>query len=209
MAPTMATPASDIPTLALLYKVHKLSPPRLPPVDNASPAHNDRIGLIRGDITTLAVDAIVNAANQRLMGGGGVDGAIHRAAGPGLLKECCRLRGCATGSAKMTDAYQLPCEKVIHAVGPIYDEMQPDGSEEALRGCYRTSLQLAVDHGLKTIAFSGISTGVYGYPSIDACVVACETVKDFLDGDDGEKLDKVVFVTFDQKDITAYNQVLP
>lgn len=210
MAPTSI---SDIPTLTLLYKLKKLkklgSSSRPSPVEGASAAYNDRIGLIRGDITALAVDAIVNAANKSLLGGGGVDGAIHRAAGPGLLAECRTLGGCATGSSKITDAYNLPCLKVVHTVGPIYDEEQSDASEKALEGCYRSSLDLAVQHNLKTIALSGISTGIYGYPSLDAAVVACRTIKKFLDGSDGRKLDRIVLVTFEQKDVQAYEQTLP
>ncbi|KAH8196914.1 hypothetical protein TruAng_008939 [Truncatella angustata] len=201
--------ASDIPSLSLLYKLKKLLPAATPPVEGATPAHNDRVALIRGDITVLAVDAIVNAANSSLLGGGGVDGAIHRAAGPQLVAECRTLNGCVTGSAKITDAYNLPCRKVIHAVGPIFDDLRPEKSHSELQGCYRSSLQLAVQHGLKTIAFSAISTGIYGYPSLDASIAACETVQKFLDGDDGKKLDKVVFVTFEDKDVRSYNSTLP
>ncbi|KAI1413887.1 MACRO domain-containing protein [Hypoxylon sp. FL1857] len=201
--------ASDVPSLTLLYKLHKLDGSRLGPLKGASPAHNDRIGLFRGDITTLAVDAIVNAANTSLLGGGGVDGAIHRAAGKGLLAECRTLHGCSTGSAKITGAYNLPCKKVIHAVGPVYNDVQPAESEAALRGCYRSSLELAVQNDLKTIAFSAISTGVYGYPSKDAAHVACDTVRKFMDGSDGQKLEKVIFVTFEEKDVRAYNELLP
>ncbi|KAI0595758.1 macro domain-containing protein [Biscogniauxia sp. FL1348] len=206
MASTMS---ADIPSLSLLYKLKKLDASRLGPVAGASSIHNDRVGLFRGDITSLSVDAIVNAANTSLLGGGGVDGAIHRRAGPQLLAECRSLHGCNTGHSKITNAYRLPCKKVIHAVGPIYDDVHSDRSEAALRGCYQSSLRLAVEHGLKTIAFSGISTGVYGYPSIDAALVACRTVKDFLDGQDGRKLDKVIFVTFEEKDVHAYNHMLP
>ncbi|KAI0482087.1 MACRO domain-containing protein [Xylariaceae sp. FL0804] len=207
MAPTSA---SDIPTLSLLYKLKKLGPSKLGPVPGASPVHNDRVGLFRGDITTLSTDAIVNAANTSLRGGGGVDGAIHRAAGPGLLKECAALGGCATGAAKITAAHALPCRRVIHAVGPVYDDLRPGRIEELLRGCYRSSLELAVRHGLRSLAFSAISTGVYGYPSMDAAVVACDTIKKFLDEQDGGKtLEKVVIVTFEEKDVQAYNHVLP
>ncbi|CAJ2512478.1 Uu.00g054930.m01.CDS01 [Anthostomella pinea] len=206
MAPTSA---SDVPSLSLLYKLKKLHPSKLGPTTDANPSHNDRIGLIRGDITSLSVGAIVNAANRSLLGGGGVDGAIHRAAGPRLLAECRTLDGCATGSSKITDAYELPCNKVIHTVGPVYDDIHPSRSETALRGCYKSSLQLAVENGLKSIAFSGISTGIYGYPSMDAAVIACDTVQKFLDGHDGQKLDKVIFVTFEDKDVNAYNHVLP
>ncbi|KAL7629818.1 hypothetical protein AAE478_001341 [Parahypoxylon ruwenzoriense] len=201
--------ASEIPSLSLLYKQGSLEASRLSPVKDASPAHNDRIGLICGDITTLSVDAIVNAANISLLGGGGVDGAIHRAAGPRLLAECRTLGGCETGSSKITNAYDLPCKKIIHAVGPIYDDGDPEKSEAALRGCYQSSLQLAVTNELKTVAFSGISTGVYGYPTMDAAHVACDTVKKFMDSSDGQKLDKVIFVAFENKDVRAYSYTLP
>ncbi|KAI5917673.1 MACRO domain-containing protein [Camillea tinctor] len=203
------TAAADIPSLDLLYNRKTLDVSRLGPVDGASSIHNDRVGLFRGDITSLSVDAIVNAANTSLLGGGGVDGAIHRRAGPQLLAECRTLGGCETGSSKITNAYNLPCKKVIHAVGPIYSELRPDRSEVSLRGCYQSSLRLAIEHDLKTIAFSGISTGIYGYPSIDAALVACSTVKEFLDSKDGQRLDKVIFVTFEEKDVRAYNHVLP
>ncbi|KAI2464280.1 MACRO domain-containing protein [Annulohypoxylon bovei var. microspora] len=206
MAPTSA---SDIPSLNLLYKLNKLDVPRLGPFKGASSAHNDRIGLFRGDITTLSVDAIVNAANNSLLGGGGVDGAIHRAAGKDLLAECRTLGGCSTGSSKITNAYNLPCKKVIHTVGPVYDDTDPAESEVDLRSCYRSSLELAIQNGLKTIAFSAISTGVYGYPSMDAAHVACDTVRKYMDGDDGQKLDKVIFVTFEDKDVRAYHDFLP
>ncbi|KAI0110638.1 MACRO domain-containing protein [Hypoxylon sp. NC0597] len=201
--------ASDIPSLSLLYKLNRLDGPKLGPLKGASPIHNDRIGLFRGDITTLAVDAIVNAANTSLLGGGGVDGAIHRAAGKNLLAECRTLRGCPTGSSKITNAYNLPCKKVIHAVGPVYNDIHPAESEVALRGCYQSSLELAVQNGLKTIAFSAISTGVYGYPSMDAAHIACDTVRKFMDSDNGQQLDKVIFVTFEEKDVRAYNHILP
>ncbi|KAI1092189.1 MACRO domain-containing protein [Rostrohypoxylon terebratum] len=206
MAPTSA---SDIPSLSLLYKLKKLDVSRLGPFQGASSVHNDRIGLFRGDITTLSVDAIVNAANNSLLGGGGVDGAIHRAAGRGLNAECRTLGGCPTGLSKITDAYNLPCKKVIHTVGPIYNDANPDESEADLRSCYRSSLELAVQNGIKTVAFSAISTGVYGYPSMDAAHVACDTVRKYMDGEDGAKLDKVIFVTFVEKDVRAYNSCLP
>ncbi|KAJ9143037.1 O-acetyl-ADP-ribose deacetylase MACROD1 [Pleurostoma richardsiae] len=215
------TSASDIPSLSLLYKLGKLSPAPAgtkPPTtisfsSTALPApsksFNDRIGLIRGDITTLSVDAIVNAANSSLLGGGGADGAIHRAAGRGLVRECRSLGGCPTGSAKITAAYSLPCRKVIHAVGPVYDMLQPEESERLLTGCYEKSLELAVQYGCRTVAFSGLSTGVYGYPSREAAPVAITAVRKFLEGKDGASLDKVVFVTFEKKDVDAYNDFLP
>ncbi|KAI1403647.1 MACRO domain-containing protein [Hypoxylon fuscum] len=207
MAPTSL---SEIPSVSLLYKLNKLHASRLGSVEGASSAHNDHIGLIRGDITTLSADAIVNAANKSLLGGGGVDGAIHRRAGPQLIKECRTLGGCSTGSSKITSSYNLPsCKKIIHTVGPVYQDTRPAESEAALRGCYRSSLQLAVQHNLRTVAFSAISTGVYGYPSIDAAHIACDTVRQFMDGEDGQKLDKVIFVTFEDKDVRAYNHILP
>ncbi|KAK1489446.1 macro domain-containing protein [Colletotrichum cuscutae] len=119
------------------------------------------------------------------------------------------LNGCATGSAKITGAYNLPSKKIIHAVGPIYDELNPDDSEAKLAGCYSTSLKLAVQNGCRSIAFSALSTGVYGYPSTEAAPVAVEVVREFLDGEDGDKLDKIVFCTFEMKDVRAYNETLP
>ncbi|TVY46665.1 O-acetyl-ADP-ribose deacetylase [Lachnellula occidentalis] len=191
-------PAAEIPTVSLLYRLKKLTPatfdsPAVAP--KPSQSFNDRIGLIRGDITKLEVDAIVNAANNSLLGGGGVDGAIHRAAGPKLLKECRKLDGCDTGSAKCTAAYELPCKKVIHAVGPVYNSQFKEESEEDLAGCYTTSLELAVRNNCKSIAFSALSTGVYGYPSHDAAPVAIKAVKEFLEGEDGDKLEKMLMPT--------------
>ncbi|KAH8678582.1 hypothetical protein BGZ60DRAFT_401373 [Tricladium varicosporioides] len=205
-------PATEIPTVSLLYRLKKLVPATFndgETAPKASQSFNDRVGLIRGDITRLAVDAIVNAANNSLLGGGGVDGAIHRAAGPELVKECRKLDGCDTGSAKITGAYDLPCKKVIHAVGPVYNWRFADESAEDLEGCYTTSLQLAVQNNCKTIAFSALSTGIYGYPSQDAAPVAIKAVKDFLESEHGSKLDKVVFCTFVPKDVDAYNHWLP
>src|SRR5258708_23708786 len=135
----------------------------------------------RADITTLKVDAIVNAANQSLLGGGGVDGAIHRAAGPDLLKKCRALGGCPTGEARITKGYRLPARYVIHAVGPRYRDGK-SGEAEKLAGCYRNSLQLAIAHEVETIAFPAISCGIYGYPIPDPARIATNTVSDFVAG---------------------------
>ncbi|KAL2259564.1 hypothetical protein VTK26DRAFT_6716 [Humicola hyalothermophila] len=205
-------PASDIPSISLLYKLRKLSPPQpsKTPLFPASKQLNSRLALIRADIVTLATDAIVNAANRRLLGGGGVDGAIHRAAGPGLYAECAGLRGCATGSAKMTRAYDLPCRRVIHAVGPVYDPLRAAECEALLAGCYTRSLELAAEAGCRSVAFSAISTGVYGYPSREAAAVALRTIRRFLEGrEEGAKIDKVVIVAFEGKDVVAYEKLIP
>ncbi|KAK2772526.1 hypothetical protein FQN53_004613 [Emmonsiellopsis sp. PD_33] len=197
---------SEIPTLSLLYKLKHLAPVASPRVATPSQALNNTISLVTSDITKLEVDCIVNAANKALLGGGGVDGAIHRAAGRGLLNECRTLNGCATGGAKITHAYQLPCRKVIHAVGPVYwAEEEP---EKLLRSCYTTSLELAAQHGLKSIAFSCISTGIYGYPSPKAADVAIRAVKQFLETRPGV-LNRVIFCTFERKDTSAYCALLP
>jgi len=152
-----------------------------------------RIVVRQADITTLAVDAIVNAANQSLLGGGGVDGAIHRAAGPDLLRECRTLGSCPTGQARITKAYRLPARYVIHAVGPRYRDGL-HGEPELLSGCYRNSLMLAVAHDVKTIAFPAISCGIYGYPVPDAARIAADTVLAFLAED--RTIDQVIFACF-------------
>lgn len=208
---------SDIPTLTKLYRASsseflasavQSKEPRFPP----SQPHNDIISLVRTDITNLKVDAIVNAANKTLLGGGGVDRAIHRAAGPNLLVACRPLGGCDTGSAKITDAFDLPCKRVIHAVGPIYNfpsNKRKGGNEALLAGCYQTSLELAMREGLKSIAFSALSTGVFAYPSHEAVQVALNVTRRFLDQHDGAGFERVIFCNFADKDVAAYKSYVP
>lgn len=205
------TPLSQIPNLTLLYKLNKLNPSSSPRSD-ATSKYNDKISLIRTDITKLEVDAIVNAANESLLGGGGVDGAIHRAAGTQLVEECEKLDGCQTGSAKITGAYRLPCKKVIHAVGPVYSTTKRKGMHTTLlSGCYTTSLDLAVENECKSIAFSALSTGVYGYPSEEAAETAIGAVKGWLEKDEERagKMERIIFCSFMEKDEKAYEEYIP
>jgi O-acetyl-ADP-ribose deacetylase (regulator of RNase III) len=161
---------------------------------------------IKGDITKLAVDAIVNAANHSLLGGGGVDGAIHRAAGRELLEECKTLNGCKTGEAKITKGYKLPARHVIHTVGPIYGR-EKGREAELLASCYQSSLRLAAAHNLETIAFPNISTGVYGYPIEEAARVAIAAVRKFLE-EEKHHIEKVYFVSFSDADLKVYENLL-
>jgi O-acetyl-ADP-ribose deacetylase len=164
-----------------------------------------RIELIRDDITRLDVDAVVNAANSGLLGGGGVDGAIHRAAGPGLLAECRTLGGCPTGEARITKGYRLPARFVIHTVGPVWQGGQCDESE-LLASCYRSVLELAETHDVRSIAFPAISCGVYGYPIREACGIAIREIGQFLQTHDS--IERVVLVAFDEAVFRAYTELL-
>ena len=164
-----------------------------------------KINIIQGDITKMEVDAIVNAANSSLLGGGGVDGAIHSAAGEELLEECKQIGGCPTGEARITKGYNLPAKHVIHTVGPVWRGGE-NNEVELLKSAYQNSLLLAQKNGLKTIAFPNISTGIYGFPKRRAAKIAIRTVKEFL-----EKLKKpmdVTFVCFDEENLAFYNELI-
>lgn len=207
----MTTPLAEVPSISRLYRSKHLLPASQPGADLPAPcqAFNDKIAIVRGDITKIQADAIVNAGNKSLLGGGGVDGAIHRAAGPGLLAECRPLGGCETGEAKATNAYALPCKKVIHTVGPVYRSSGREKSERLLHNCYTNSLGVAVEQNCKSVIFSCLSTGVYGYPSEGAAWTALRAVRGFLEGEQGGNISKVVFCTFESKDVDAYADVIP
>lgn len=166
---------------------------------------SERIEIQQGDITKVSVDAIVNAANNSLLGGGGVDGAIHRAGGPAILEECVKIRnrqgGCETGEAVITTAGKLPAKYVIHTVGPVWNGGSK-GEREKLRNCYNNSLKLALENGIESIALPNISTGVYRYPKEDAAIIAIDEVKRFLQND--EKIKRVIFVCHDRANYELY-----
>ena len=174
--------------------------------DPKDAALHARMRVVQGDITTLEVDAIVNAANSSLLGGGGVDGAIHRAAGPRLLAECRTLGGCPTGEARITAGHDLPARHVVHTVGPVWHGTDPVEAERLLRSCYIESLRLAEQAGLETIAFPGISTGVYGYPKDQACEVAVSAVSGWLTAHDLPRT--VTFCCFGAADAELYRRRL-
>lgn len=222
MAHQGAVDVRSLPTLTNFYTSGELTVPEsvanpvlkaLKDTIQPSAAINNKVVFYRGDITKLKADAIVNAANRMLMGGGGVDGAIHRAAGWELLDACIPLGGCATGEAKITAGFALPARYVIHTVGPVYDELDPQESNKLLANCYTNSLKLAVkadsESPIRTVAFCAISTGIYGFPSHAAAAQAVAAVRSFLSSEQGSQIDRVVFVTFEMKDVDAYKKALP
>jgi O-acetyl-ADP-ribose deacetylase (regulator of RNase III) len=164
-----------------------------------------QIEIFHGDITTLYIDAIVNAANSSLLGGGGVDGAIHRAAGPGLLQECKTLGGCTAGEAKVTSGYNLPAKFVIHTVGPVWKGGNSN-EDELLASCYRNCLRIADNMNLKSLAFPNISTGVYGFPKSRAASIAVREVRNFFK--EKRKIEKIIFAIFDTENLTIYQDLL-
>ena len=164
-----------------------------------------KLELVKGDITKMEVDAIVNAANKSLLGGGGVDGAIHRAAGPELLEECLTLNGCETGESKITLSYNLPAKYVIHTVGPVWHGGM-NNEPQLLANCYKNSLQIALDKKLSTVAFPNISTGVYRFPKDMAAGIAIRTVNNFLN--QNKKLKTIYFVCFDEENYEIYKEKL-
>ena len=163
------------------------------------------IEVLQGDITKLEVDAIVNAANRSLLGGGGVDGAIHRVAGRSLLEECKTLNGCETGQSKITKGYNLPAKYVIHTVGPVWSGGNKQ-ERELLKSCYQTALELARENNIKTIAFPSISCGVYRFPIEEACQIAISTVKEYLNNYDG--FEKVIFINPSEDIVEIYKKIL-
>ena len=165
----------------------------------------NRTEIIQGDITRLQVDAIVNAANKSLLGGGGVDGVIHKAAGPGLIEECRKLNGCDTGNAKITGGHNLHASFVIHAVGPVWQGGKKD-EENLLSSCYKRSLEIAVENHLKSIAFPNISTGIYGFPKEKAAGIAISTITSFLN--QHPEIEKVIFAVFDEENYEIYQDLL-
>lgn len=165
-----------------------------------------QLSAFQADITTLQVDAIVNAANSSLQGGGGVDGAIHRAAGPELLAECKRLEYCKPGDAKISKGYNLPAPYIIHTVGPVYRDGSLD-EPAILASCYRRSLEVAMENGLHSVAFPAISTGIYGYPLEEAAAIAVQTVREYL-AENPSSLEEVVFCCFSARDLEVYERLL-
>ncbi|KAI5981942.1 hypothetical protein EDD15DRAFT_2182321 [Pisolithus albus] len=204
----MAVALRDIRTIGELFRRGALRTSEKPLYSPQAGALN-KVSLYQGDITKLQTDAVVNAANPSLLGGGGVDGAIHAAAGSQLLAECWTLGGCKTGDAKITGGYNLPARHVIHTVGPVYDAGNTETCATQLESCYRTSLRLAKENGCETVAFPSISTGIYGYPLRDATQIALNEVRRFVDSDVEDKIKRVVFVVFKDTDRSVYEELIP
>ncbi|KAJ6513400.1 A1pp-domain-containing protein [Mycena sanguinolenta] len=203
LAEDMIVRLADIKTVGQLFQAGVLKAAAKPRY-KANPAFLDRVSLFQGDITVMEVDSIVNAANRSLLGGGGVDGAIHHAAGRKLLEECKTLNGCETGDSKITSAYRLPSKHIIHTVGPVYSRSDVEARAQQLKSCYSTSLDLAVQHNLKHIAFPSISTGIYGYPIEDATHIALDVARRFYESDAGDKLDRLIFVRLQSISISPF-----
>ncbi|KAK9368009.1 hypothetical protein V1509DRAFT_625079 [Lipomyces kononenkoae] len=199
---------SEIPTLVEEYarrSLHRDSGAVYPP----SAALNRKLSVLRDDITKISADAIVNAANNRLAGGAGVNGAIQAAAGPQLLEESLALNGCDTGDAKITKGYMLPARHVIHVVGPMYYQHDKKEANRLLESCYLRGLQVAVENGIKTIAFPSISTGIFGFPIREASPIAINTVRQFLQSAEGNTIERVIFVLFGREDEQVYRTTIP
>jgi len=201
---------TSLPSLRSLYSKKVLVPAAADKLRfKPSPKLIDRVYLHQGDIAKLQVDAIVNAANKSLLGGGGVDGVIHAAAGRGLLEECRTLKGCETGQAKITKGYKLPAKHVIHAVGPIYHSSVATEVAAELASCYRVSLDLTISNQLSSVAFCAISTGIYGYPIVDATHIALNEVRTYLEHLTEDKAIQVIFVVWSDKDKEVYENLIP
>ncbi|KAF9071879.1 hypothetical protein BDP27DRAFT_1218582 [Rhodocollybia butyracea] len=203
---------SELRPISQLYKTSVLkAPSRRKQKFKPNSSYLSRVTLFQGNITKLEVDSIVNAANETLLGGGGVDGAVHAAAGRKLYDECKTLNGCETGFSKITGAYRLPSKKIIHTVGPVYSSTSADRKAKELASCYQTSLDLALKNSLRHIAFPSISTGTYGYPIEDATHIALNVVRKHFDSEDDStfKLDRVIFVVWSNKDKSVYESLIP
>ncbi|KAF9485223.1 A1pp-domain-containing protein [Pholiota conissans] len=200
----------DIKTIAALFESGVLKPATSEKLQyKPDPTLLERVSLYQGDITRVDVDAIVNAANRSLLGSGGVDGAIHAAAGRKLLEECRELNGCLTGESKITRGYNLPARHIIHTVGPVYTVREKEEKAAQLTSSYKTSLEVAVENAIRHVAFPSISTGIYSYPIVSATRIALDTVRKCLETEEGSKLERVIFVVWSDKDKEVYETLIP